>query len=335
LIKFWVVILLVPIVLGLAGCGNAAALPDLPTLAAAPPTAVVDMPVTAVPDVTATLTPSPVTPILLAPAEPSATPAALLPSSTPALAAPSPTQDWQELPVIPSISEKARLIYQRGQALGNNPRAFSKVGDCESRAVWFLSDFDQGSKAYSLGPYADLQNVIDIYHGSFARLSQAAQPSFNAASLMSPLWADPQACQKNETALACEYRLWKPSVALVMLGTNDTPRPETFEGNLRKIIEYSLDQGVLPVLATKADNLEGDQRINATIARVARAYDLPLWNYWLAMKPLPRHGLQEDGAHLTLGANNFADPAALKTGWAVRNLTALQVLDAVWRGVQP
>jgi hypothetical protein len=45
--------------------------------------------------------------------------------------------------------------------------------------------------------------------------------------------------------------------------------------------------------------------------------------------------LQEDGAHLTLGANNFADPAALKTGWAVRNLTALQVLDAVWRGVQP
>ena len=119
-----------------------------------------------------------------------------------------------------------------------------------------------------------------------------------------------------------------------MLGTNDSPRPETFEANLRKVLDDLIERGVLPVLATKADNLEGDGSINAVIARLAAEYDLPLWNYWAAMQPLPRHGLQEDGAHLTLGPNHFDDPQALKSGWTVRNLTALQTLDAVWQGLE-
>jgi hypothetical protein len=260
------------------------------------------------------------------------------PSPEPAAASATPTgwnaaDGWRSLPVIPTLSERARAIYQSGLLYGNTDHAFSKIGDCESRAVWYLTDFDHGPGAYSLGPYEYLQSVIDYYPGSFARTSMAANSSFNAASLMNPMWADRSACQPDESPLDCELRIWRPSLALVMLGTNDSPRPATFEFNLRLVLDHLISRGVLPVLATKADNLEGDGSINATIARLAAEYDLPLWNYWRAMQPLPNHGLQDDGAHLTLGPNRFDDPKALESGWAIRNLTALQALDVVWRGV--
>ena len=267
----------------------------------------------------------------LAPTSPVETPALAVVSATPTgWHAPD---DWQRLPIIPTVSDRGRAIYLSGISQGNNAHAFSKIGDCESQAVWYLTDFDHGAGAYSLGPYQYLQSVIDYFPGSFARMSMAARPSFNAASLMSPLWAERAVCQPDESPLACEVRIWRPSLTLVMLGTNDSPRPASFEGNLRKVLDYLIAQGVLPVLATKADNLEGNGSINATIARLAAEYDLPLWNYWRATQPLPKHGLQPDGAHLTNGPNHFDDSKAMESGWAVRNLTALQALDAVWQGV--
>jgi len=45
---------------------------------------------------------------------------------------------------------------------------------------------------------------------------------------------------------------------------------------------------------------------------------------------LKDHGVNEDGFHLT-GLNNFTDIEHHKDGWPVRNLTALQVIDSVWR----
>jgi hypothetical protein len=122
-------------------------------------------------------------------------------------------------------------------------------------------------------------------------------------------------------------------IAIIALGTNDVYHPDKFEPQMRRIIETSIENGIIPVLATKADNLEGDGSINDTISRLALEYDIPLWNYWRAVQQLPAQGLQEDGAHLTWARNWFDDPHALKSGWTVRNLTALQVLDAVWRGL--
>ena len=100
---------------------------------------------------------------------------------------------------------------------------------------------------------------------------------------------------------------------------------------MRAIIELSIDQGVIPILSTKADNLEGDGSLNAKIAALAREYGVPLWNYWLAVQPLPDQGLQDDQVHLTWGPNQFNDPQVMKSAWATRNLTALQTLDVVWR----
>ena len=47
----------------------------------------------------------------------------------------------------------------------------------------------------------------------------------------------------------------------------------------------------------------------------------------------PLQGLEEDGVHLTWGPVRFDDPENLHKAWPVRNLTAMQMLDAVWAAV--
>jgi hypothetical protein len=263
-------------------------------------------------------------------AEPTA--AILQPTATqprPTLAA----DEWRSLPVIPQVSETTRAIYRRGIELGNNAQAFSKIGDCGSIASWFLGDFDRGPSFYRLGDHSELQTVIDHFQGSFERTSLAAKEGFSASSVLAPLWSNRKECEADETPLACEYRLHRPVIALIMLGTNDVFHPDRFEPQMRKIIEYSMENGVIPVLSTKADNEEGDGSLNATIARLATEYDIPLWNFWLAVQALPDQGLQPDQVHVTWGPNRFDDPQVMERGWPVRNLTALQVLDSIWQGV--
>jgi hypothetical protein len=226
-----------------------------------------------------------------------------------------------------------REVYELGLYLGNNPNAFSKIGDCGSTPAWFLGDFDQGPKYYDLGPYSGLEGVIQNFQGSFQRTSLAAKAGFNASSVFTTLWADRKQCQADESPLACEYRIHKPGFAIITLGTNDVWHQDVFEDKMREIIELSLAQGTIPILATKADNIEGDESINATISRLAVEYEVPLWNYWRAVQDLPNAGLQEDGAHLTWGPNRFSDKKVMQRAWPVRNLTALQTLDAVWRAL--
>ena len=102
---------------------------------------------------------------------------------------------------------------------------------------------------------------------------------------------------------------------------------------MRHVIERILETGAVPIIATKADNLEGDHAINATVAQVAYEYDIPLWNYWAAIQPLPNHGLSSDGFHLTFARNFFDDPVRMNSAWPWRNLTALQTLDVIRRGL--
>ena len=258
------------------------------------------------------------TPVLATPTAPSVTPdTRRLP------------KDWQKWPVVPQVSDKMLAVYAQGLQMGNNPASFIKIGDCESTPTWFLGDFDEPDYQIAVD-YTSLQPLLDQFQGSFGRTSVAAKSSFSAASVLSPFWADPQQCEKGETPLDCELRIMNPSISLVTLGTNDVWDEVKFEKNLRQIIEQLLAAGVVPVLATKADNLEGDHAINAVIAKLAYEYDLPLWNFWLALQDLPDKGLQEDKAHLTWGPNRFDDLKVMKRAWPIRNLTALQVLQAVW-----
>ena len=82
--------------------------------------------------------------------------------------------------------------------------------------------------------------------------------------------------------------------------------PDTYERYMRQIIEYTMAQGAVPILATKADNIEKDQSINLTTAKLAYEYDLPLWNWWAAAQPLGDHGIDpyRDGFHISVAAWN-------------------------------
>lgn len=240
---------------------------------------------------------------------------------------------WQDWPVVPRMTAGAMKIYNEGQKMGNNSRAFSKVGACEAAATWFLEDFDKEDTWYSLGVYTNLKDVIEYFKGSYGRTSLAARDGARVSTLISSLWADRNFCEVNETPLDCEYRIHKPSFALISIGTNDVDDPEKFLPEMRQVVEITIKHGVVPVLATKADNVEGDNSHNLSMAKLALEYDIPLWNFYASVHNLPNGGLDYDGAHLSYGDNYFDQPESLKTGWGMRNLTALEVLDALMRGV--
>ena len=236
--------------------------------------------------------------------------------------------DWQETPVIPeTLSNRAKEIYANGLAFGRDPRVFSKVGDCGGTPSWFLGPFDIGPSDYRLGEYQYLEEVITYFQGSYGRDSLAVRDGFNAAAILSPIRASRVDCQQGEDPLACEFRINNPSIALIMVGTNDVYHVDKFEGRLRQIIEHTIDLGILPVLASKPDNLEGDHSIIRIIHQLALEYELPYWNLWQALQGLPEKGLQDDGAHMTFAPNYFDSEFVMQSGWPHRNLTALQVLD--------
>jgi hypothetical protein len=243
-----------------------------------------------------------------------------------------PPEKWQEWPVLPVISDRALDIYRAGIAQGNDPMHFSKVGDCQNIRQYFLGLFDTPG-TYRLGDeYEYLQETIDYFSGSWTRLSEAVRTGFNVASVLAPLHADPQNCQPGETPLACEFRIWNPSIVIISMETWTAERPtQDYENYLRQIVEYAISKNVLPIVATKADNLEGDHAINRIVARVAADYDIPLWNFWAATQPLTDQGLMEDRFHLTNGPNYYDSAESLDLAWPVRNLTGLLTIDTVWK----
>ncbi len=239
---------------------------------------------------------------------------------------------WRDLPVIPEgLSDRALEIYKNGLAMGNDPHVYTKIGDCNSMSPDFLAGF---GGFYDLGKdFAYLQPAIDYYKKSFRLPNQATNPGTTTSRLLVSLWNNDE-CLANEPMLECQFRVDNPSIAIIALGTIDAKthqqQPEVYEQNLRVIIEKTISLGILPVLATKADNIEGDNSINETIARLAMEYELPLWNFWKAAQPLVNHGLLDDGEHLNFWSGppstDFSLPIAMDYGKEVKNITALQML---------
>jgi hypothetical protein len=284
-------------------------------------------------------------PVLLPEGQPATDPAleatdlpaaeAVLPTGTLPPKPPLAKDAWMQMPPVPAgISDAMRAVYKRGLETGNDPQRFSVIGDCQNVSSYFLAVFDKPGE-FTLGEeYAYLQPTIDYYEESFSRKSLAVKGGFNVAAILSPLRADPKSCNKNESPLDCELRTWKPSVVFVSMETWWSEKPaEVYDKHMRQVIERILQTGAVPIIATKADNLEGDHSINAAIAQIAYDYDIPLWNFWAAVQPLPNHGLSDDNFHLTFARNFFDDRVRMKSAWPWRNLTALQTLNVVRRGL--
>lgn len=252
---------------------------------------------------------------------------------------------------ISNITGTARQIYLNGQAMGNRPNVFSKVGDSITVATMMLYPIGWGR--YNLGSYTHLQSVVNYFSAatarssnSFANVSLAADNGWSTRTVLDPNYANvPVAgstlCQAGESPLECEYRVVKPALALIMLGTNDVggiPLDE-YRANLERIVQISINRGVIPVLSTIPDRPGFDTNAyNQAIKSLAWAYSVPLWDYWAAMQSLPNQGLSSDMVHPSVAPGDYSASGDLQDhnliyGYTVRNLTALIVLDALWRQV--
>lgn len=270
-----------------------------------------------------------------------------LPSSTPTpggppIATPVPPTDVNGIAIDqfvimpPAVQANMRAIFAAGQALGRNAHAYSKVGDSTIENPHFMMRFDSGP--YNLGQYAYLQDIINVYLGSHARESIAVRRGLHAWSLLNPQWADETQCEPNEGPLPCEIRLHNPSLVIFRIGSNDVGVPDLFKQSMQDAITYCIQQGVVPIIGTKADRHEGEGNINNNILRdLAASNNLPLWDFDVVAQTLPNAGIDPtDGTHMTFYyAHDYTDPIAFTKGHAIHNLTALIMLDRVWQVLNP
>jgi hypothetical protein len=210
---------------------------------------------------------------------------------------PDPAQVMRLLGV-PNVSRKVKDLYKQAVKAGKNLGIVTVIGDCNSEHPVFFGRF--GAGAFSLMPYPALQKTAQLFAPSFKRASLATSGSFSAAMAFDGTWADPKQCKSNEGPFACELRLSNASIAIISLGTGDTFTWGEFEQHYKQIIDYTLANKVVPVLMTKADDLETRQGgapgdyINNVVRKLGAQYGLPVIDFALAAKNLPNGGLAEE-----------------------------------------
>ncbi|MEP7288776.1 MAG: SH3 domain-containing protein [Chloroflexota bacterium] len=258
------------------------------------------------------------------------------------------------LPILPAISGSVRsamrAVYEKGKSLGNNPRVFSKVGDCHTDHPLFFNII--GDNNYNLGSYGNLQEVINNFSvaprpnsgNSFNMQSMAAHSAFSSGAVLDSQWSNPTLCKVNddETPLRCEYRLNKPAVAIIMFGVVDVlvMQPQQFNNYMRYIVKDTMDQGIIPILSTAGENASNPalaREFNQIVVAIARDKHVPIINLEAALEKLPNKGLDPDGIHLSRTADlkqaAVFNDGNLQTGYTMRNLVTLQALDIVWRQI--
>lgn len=321
---------------------------------------------TPLPSATATLLPTEIpsaTPLPSATALPTNTLTAEPPTATPMPSATVPLVDLNAVPVIPLLSPAAitnlRAVFDSGiNNLGNSPYRFAKIGDQNTANAAFLMGLGNG--IYNFDIYAGLEPLTTYFgvpvrneagtdRNSFAVTSLAAAPGWSTANVLTPNASNSPLCLANETPLACELRNTRPSIALIMLGTNDvgafSASPKAFRNNLQTILNITLSQGAVPVLSTIPERIDGATdsstilALNAEIVDIASAANVPLWNFWSAIRDLPGSGLSADGVTLSTPPAGILptdfSASGLAYGFNQRNLTALQVLDSVRVAIFP
>lgn len=244
----------------------------------------------------------------------------------------SPTADtrlkpnaWRNWEIVPEISENAKQILinaQQNQSIISNH--FSTVGDCQMISNIFLGSYARNK--YPIPKNAE--QTVAYFADSMTRESITAHNGLGINSILNPMFgyaAGHKECETNETPLTCELRINQPIIVLIGMGTNWKPNAEvSFDQALRTVVDEILRSGALPILATKADNVEQDWKLNYIIAQVAYDYDLPLVNVWRAVQDLPNHGLQEPPKQVYLTPD----------GWLRRNEVWLRTLEKIYNILQ-
>jgi hypothetical protein len=229
---------------------------------------------------------------------------------------------WMSLPVQPEAGENVRSIYQRGITLGNDPNAFSIFGDCQAEPQEFLGVYDTDEAVLESLP-TELQETVAHFSGSYNRESPTAQDGTTPGALLWDQWHRGEyGCQFGETPVDCELRIHRPSFVIIQIGSHFESRNTEY---LRRIIAQLIENGVVPILATKADNHELDHRVNRDMALLADEFDLPLWNFWAALSHLPNRGLYVMKGREDQGAIYLTGEAK-----EIHRRTGLEALNIVW-----
>ena len=228
--------------------------------------------------------------------------------------------DW-----VPTITAAQRRIYRSSVAYGKDLHRFTVVGDCNSLPPVYLQRVADGEFDLSSAP--GLRWAASYFAPSFSRISLAVNGGFTAATMSDPDWADHNLCDKNVGPFACEVWVSRASVVFIEVGTGDQYEWKDFEKNYRPLVEHALAKGVLPVLVTKADDLEARNGapsgyINDVIRRLAGEYNVPLLDFWQASRTLPNNGLLDEN-----GLDFHLSPA----GRDLHLIATLQTLDAITR----
>jgi hypothetical protein len=274
----------------------------------------------------------------------------------------SSAAEWQELPVAPrltpALASHLEKIAGRGEQLGNQAGVVAKIGDSITASPSFLQAL--ACSPPRLGQWDDLRVTLGFFgrtevprgseeaqctvSNSYSRLGVAAVGGWRAADALLPRESFPE-CQ-GRSAISCELQLLRPSVALIMVGTNDLEEVTAvqFRLDLARLARLVSSAGTIPVISTIPPRASWPfslrvARFNAEIAGLAENRALPLWNYWRQMVApgVPNAGLSRDGVHPSVlcppcTAIDFR-PAGLRQGYALRNLGALRVLDRLRREI--
>ncbi len=270
--------------------------------------------------------------------------------------------EWQELPVAPelgpAVTSHLEKVAGRGERFGNHPGVVAKIGDSITASPSFLQALACSSP--QLGEWEELRGTLGFFgrtavpggseepqcpvSNSYSRLGLAAVGGWRAADALAPRESFPE-CQ-GLPAVSCELQLLRPSVALIMFGTNDLEEITAvqFRLDLARVVRLVSSAGTIPVISTIPPRARQPfsprvTRFNAEIAGLAENRALPLWNYWRQMveQGVPRAGLSRDGVHPSVlcppcTAIDFG-PVGMRQGYALRNLGALRVLDRLRREV--
>jgi hypothetical protein len=268
--------------------------------------------------------------------------------------------EWEGLPAIPTLGPAVaghlQKVAARGERLGNRPGVFAKIGDSITASPSFLQAL--ACRAPRLGAWSEVRGTLEFFgetsvpvgsevalcpvSNSYSRLGVAAESGWRAVDALAPREELPE-CQ-GLPAVSCELQLLRPSVALIMLGTNDLEdfTAVQFRRDLARVVRLVSSVGTIPVVSTIPPRVQRPfsqrvPRFNAEIAALAENRQLPLWNFWRQMvEPgVPDQGLSSDGVHPSAlcppcTAVDFR-PAGLRYGYALRNLGALRVLDRLRR----
>ena len=258
------------------------------------------------------------------------------------LPAPAKNSNTAALPEWIKLGPRAKPLFQAAIKVGRDGRMFSIAGD--SNSTWQRDMGRVASGVFDYDKYGYLRTVVTRFDPAIVRVSVAVHGGIGATNMFDPALAKQQSsdCRADEGMFVCELRQSRASIVFIQLGTGDKFAWRDFESNTRRMIDHALASNVLPVLVTKADDLESIQGgasfnfINDTLRKLASEYQLPLVDFYAATRSMPvipnpelpkrpytQFGLQDEWGyyfHLT------------DEGRTLRVLSTLMMLDAITRG---